>query len=34
MLAGEVLSTVETLQVNNSYAAVSPCGRFVASSGV
>ncbi len=32
-LAGEILSTVDTHQVNNSYAAVSPCGRFVASSG-
>ena len=31
---GEIISSIDTHQVNNSYAAVSPCGRFVASSGM
>ncbi|KAJ7308966.1 hypothetical protein JRQ81_008248 [Phrynocephalus forsythii] len=30
---GEVLATVNTNQMNNTFAAVSPCGRFVASCG-
>ncbi len=30
---GEILSTIDTHQVHNSYAAVSPCGRFIGSSG-
>ncbi|CAJ0928363.1 unnamed protein product [Ranitomeya imitator] len=30
---GEVLSTINTNQVTNAYAAVSPCGRFVGSCG-
>ncbi|KAJ7996979.1 hypothetical protein DPEC_G00224140 [Dallia pectoralis] len=32
-LKGEVLATINTNQMTNSYAAVSPCGRFVASCG-
>ncbi|RUS84826.1 hypothetical protein EGW08_007441, partial [Elysia chlorotica] len=32
-LKGEVLATIDTHQVNNSCGKVSPCGRFVASSG-
>lgn len=32
-LRGEVLATLNTNQVTNAYAAVSPCGRFVASCG-
>jgi len=32
-LKGEVLAVIDTLQINNSHAAVSPCGRFVACSG-
>ncbi|XP_053313214.1 transducin beta-like protein 2 [Spea bombifrons] len=32
-LKGEVLATINTNQMNNAYAAVSPCGRFVASCG-
>uniref|UniRef100_A0A6J0UHM5 Transducin beta-like protein 2 n=1 Tax=Pogona vitticeps TaxID=103695 RepID=A0A6J0UHM5_9SAUR len=32
-LKGEVLSTINTNQMNNTFAAVSPCGRFVASCG-
>ncbi|NXP29085.1 TBL2 protein, partial [Scytalopus superciliaris] len=32
-LKGEVLASINTNQMNNSYAAVSPCGRFVASCG-
>ncbi|XP_063396087.1 transducin beta-like protein 2 [Mytilus trossulus] len=32
-IKGEVLSILDTHQMNNVYAAVSPCGRFVASSG-
>lgn len=32
-VSGEVLSEINTNNVNNSYAAVSPCGRFVAASG-
>ncbi|XP_017694635.1 PREDICTED: transducin beta-like protein 2, partial [Lepidothrix coronata] len=30
---GEVLSSINTNQMNNAYATVSPCGRFVASCG-
>ncbi|XP_030847807.1 transducin beta-like protein 2 [Strongylocentrotus purpuratus] len=30
---GEVLASVDTHHMNNNYAAVSPCGRFVASCG-
>lgn len=30
---GEVLASINTNQMNNSYATVSPCGRFVASCG-
>ncbi|XP_077150634.1 transducin beta-like protein 2 [Ranitomeya variabilis] len=30
---GEVLSTINTNQVTNAYAVVSPCGRFVGSCG-
>ena len=30
---GEVLETLNTNQVNNSFACISPCGRFVASAG-
>ncbi|NXK86359.1 TBL2 protein, partial [Formicarius rufipectus] len=32
-LKGEVLASINTNQMNNSYAMVSPCGRFVASCG-
>lgn len=32
-LKGEILATIDTHQVNNSQGKVSPCGRFVASSG-
>ncbi|KAK2166184.1 hypothetical protein LSH36_41g13139 [Paralvinella palmiformis] len=32
-LKGELLSTIDTHQMNNSHGAVSPCGRFVGSSG-
>ncbi|XP_064647954.1 transducin beta-like protein 2 [Lineus longissimus] len=32
-LKGEVLATIDTHQMNNTHGAVSPCGRFVASSG-
>ncbi|XP_030648585.1 transducin beta-like protein 2 [Chanos chanos] len=32
-LKGEVLATINTNQMTNSYVAVSPCGRFVASCG-
>ncbi|XP_053187177.1 transducin beta-like protein 2 [Scomber japonicus] len=32
-LKGEVLASINTNQITNSYAAVSPCGRFVASCG-
>ncbi|GFR03979.1 transducin beta-like protein 2, partial [Trichonephila clavata] len=32
-LKGQVLTTIDTLHINNYYACVSPCGRFVASSG-
>ncbi|KAM4699788.1 transducin beta-like protein 2 [Discoglossus pictus] len=32
-LKGEVLTSINTNQMNNAYAAVSPCGRFVASCG-
>ncbi|XP_043910055.1 transducin beta-like protein 2 [Protopterus annectens] len=32
-LKGEVLASVNTNQMNNAYATVSPCGRFVASCG-
>ncbi|XP_005100638.1 transducin beta-like protein 2 [Aplysia californica] len=32
-LKGEVLATIDTHQMNNSCGKVSPCGRFVASSG-
>ncbi|XP_020787926.1 transducin beta-like protein 2 [Boleophthalmus pectinirostris] len=32
-LRGDILATINTNQVTNSYAAVSPCGRFVASCG-
>ncbi|XP_032902020.1 transducin beta-like protein 2 isoform X1 [Amblyraja radiata] len=32
-LKGEVLTTINTNQMNNAYATVSPCGRFVASCG-
>jgi hypothetical protein len=31
--SGEVLETLNTNQVNNSFACISPCGRFVASAG-
>ncbi|XP_072047301.1 transducin beta-like protein 2 [Amphiura filiformis] len=30
---GEILATLDTHHMNNNYAAVSPCGRFVASCG-
>ncbi|GIY59527.1 transducin beta-like protein 2 [Caerostris extrusa] len=33
LVEGKVLSTIDTLHINNYYACVSPCGRFVASSG-
>uniref|UniRef100_H2YEE4 Uncharacterized protein n=1 Tax=Ciona savignyi TaxID=51511 RepID=H2YEE4_CIOSA len=32
-LKGDILHTINTNQGNNNYAAVSPCGRFVASCG-
>ncbi|KAI9531930.1 Transducin beta-like protein 2 [Dissostichus eleginoides] len=32
-LKGEILASLNTNQMTNSYAAVSPCGRFVASCG-
>ncbi|MEE6468936.1 hypothetical protein FKM82_008432, partial [Ascaphus truei] len=32
-LKGEVLAPINTNQITNAYAAVSPCGRFVASCG-
>merc|ERR1712038_1088990 len=32
-IKGEILAVIDTLQINNSHAAVSPCGRFVACSG-
>ncbi|XP_015914722.1 transducin beta-like protein 2 [Parasteatoda tepidariorum] len=32
-LKGQILATVDTLHISNYYACVSPCGRFVASSG-
>ncbi|KAL0994495.1 hypothetical protein UPYG_G00123010 [Umbra pygmaea] len=32
-LKGEVLASINTNQMTNSYAAISPCGRFVASCG-
>ncbi|XP_062289107.1 transducin beta-like protein 2 [Scomber scombrus] len=32
-LKGDVLASINTNQITNSYAAVSPCGRFVASCG-
>uniref|UniRef100_K1Q541 Transducin beta-like protein 2 n=1 Tax=Magallana gigas TaxID=29159 RepID=K1Q541_MAGGI len=32
-IKGDVLETIDTRQMNNSFGAVSPCGRFVASSG-
>ncbi|XP_064834622.1 transducin beta-like protein 2 [Oncorhynchus masou masou] len=32
-LKGEVLASIITNQMTNSYAAISPCGRFVASCG-
>lgn len=32
-LKGEVLASINTNQMTNSYAAISPCGRFVGSSG-
>lgn len=32
-IKGEVLSEINTNNMNNSYGAVSPCGRFVAASG-
>ncbi|CAF97319.1 unnamed protein product, partial [Tetraodon nigroviridis] len=32
-LKGEILSSINTNQIINSYAAISPCGRFVASCG-
>ncbi|XP_053562295.1 transducin beta-like protein 2 [Bombina bombina] len=32
-LKGEVLASINTNQMNNTHAAVSPCGRFVASCG-
>lgn len=32
-LKGDVLATLNTNQVSNAYASVSPCGRFVASCG-
>nr|XP_060612708.1 transducin beta-like protein 2 [Anolis sagrei ordinatus] len=32
-LKAEVLATINTNQMNNTFAAVSPCGRFVASCG-
>uniref|UniRef100_A0A8C2ZUA6 Transducin beta like 2 n=2 Tax=Cyclopterus lumpus TaxID=8103 RepID=A0A8C2ZUA6_CYCLU len=32
-LKGDILASINTNQITNSYAAVSPCGRFVASCG-
>lgn len=32
-LKGEILASINTNQMTNSYAAISPCGRFVASCG-
>ncbi|KAJ3589055.1 hypothetical protein NHX12_009903 [Muraenolepis orangiensis] len=32
-LKGEILASINTNQITNSYAAISPCGRFVASCG-
>ncbi|XP_076875602.1 transducin beta-like protein 2 [Brachyhypopomus gauderio] len=32
-LKGEVLASINTNQMTNSYAAISPCGRFVAACG-
>ncbi|XP_068600917.1 transducin beta-like protein 2 [Brachionichthys hirsutus] len=32
-LKGELLASINTNQITNSYAAISPCGRFVASCG-
>ncbi|XP_005813862.1 transducin beta-like protein 2 [Xiphophorus maculatus] len=32
-LKGELLASINTNQMTNSYAAVSPCGRFIASCG-
>uniref|UniRef100_V9KXR6 Transducin beta-like protein 2 n=1 Tax=Callorhinchus milii TaxID=7868 RepID=V9KXR6_CALMI len=32
-LKGEVMATINTNQMNNAFATVSPCGRFVASCG-
>ncbi|XP_077361902.1 transducin beta-like protein 2 [Festucalex cinctus] len=32
-LKGNILASINTNQMNNSYVAVSPCGRFVASCG-
>lgn len=32
-IKGDLLHTIDTLQVNNTHGCVSPCGRFVASSG-
>ncbi|KAL2094640.1 hypothetical protein ACEWY4_009359 [Coilia grayii] len=32
-LKGEVLASINTNQMTNSYAAISPCGRFIASCG-
>lgn len=32
-LKGEVLASINTNQMTNSYAAVSPCGRFIAACG-
>ncbi|TNM84449.1 transducin beta-like protein 2 [Takifugu rubripes] len=32
-LKGEILSSINTNQIVNSYAAISPCGRFVGSCG-
>ena len=31
---GEVLTIIDTHQMNNSFASISPCGKFVASAGV
>ena len=27
-LKGEILASISTNQINNSYAAISPCGRY------
>ncbi|KAG7275021.1 hypothetical protein CRUP_030540 [Coryphaenoides rupestris] len=32
-LKGDILASINTNQITNSYAAISPCGRFVASCG-